>query len=315
VRIVFLGSGVFAIPSLEALLAAGHEVAAVVTQPDRASGRGRGLTPPPLKPVAQAHALRLLQPPKVRAPEVLHELAALAPDVQVVVAYGQILPGSLIRVPPLGTVNVHSSLLPKYRGAAPIHWAIVNGETETGVTTMLIDEGLDTGPLLLSRKTPIGESETSPELEARLAPLGAQILLESLAGLASGTLHAIPQDASQASLAPIIHKQDGIADFRWPAPRIANRIRGFQPWPGVSVGLRGARLKLLRSAVEAPGDGEAGVVSSVDAAGIVVACGEGTRLRLLEVQPDSRRAMPAAAFAAGAHLRAGDRFDAVAELH
>jgi len=309
VKVVFLGSGGFAIPSLEALLAAGHDVRAVVTQPDREKGRGRSLTPPPVKPVAQAHGVPVLQPAKVRAPEALAALAALAPDVSVVVAYGQILPGSLIRQPRLGTVNVHASLLPRYRGAAPIQWAIASGERETGVTTMLIDEGLDTGPVLLSRTTPIGASETAPELEARLARLGASLLLESLTGLADGTLQATPQDSALATHAPIIRKSDGVADFRWRAEQIANRIRGFQPWPGVTAVLAGTRLELMRAQVEAGAcTGEPGCVLAADRSGILVACGEATLLRVTDVKPESRRAMPAAAYAAGARLQPRARF-------
>src|SRR5437762_4365984 len=187
-RVVFLGSGSFAIPSLEALLAAGHDVAAVVTQPDREKGRGRELSPPPLKPAAAARGLRVLQPRRVREPESVAALEALAPEVQVVVAYGQILPRRVIDVAPRGTVNVHASLLPRYRGAAPVQWAIVNGETETGVTTMQIDEGLDTGPILLARATPIGADETAPELETRLARIGAELLIETVDGLARGPI-------------------------------------------------------------------------------------------------------------------------------
>jgi methionyl-tRNA formyltransferase len=206
-------------------------------------------------------------------------------------------------------VNVHSSLLPRYRGAAPIHWAVVNGERETGVTTMLIDEGLDTGSTLLARSTPIGPEETAPELEARLGPLGAQILLETLDGLARGTLTARPQDHTRATLAPILKKEDARIDWTRPADEIARRVRGLLPWPGTVTTLAGADLKVLRARVEpgAPTDAAPGTVLAVDRDGLLVAAGAGTRLRLLDLQPESRRPMPAAAFAAGARLQPGAR--------
>ena len=225
-----------------------------------------------------------------------------------VVAYGQILPRAVIDIPPLGTVNVHSSLLPRYRGAAPIHWAVVNGERETGVTTMLIDEGLDTGPPC-SRATPIGPQETAPELEARLGPLGAQVLLETLDGLARGALRAQPQDHARATLAPILQKEDGRIDWTRPADEIARRVRGLLPWPGTVTTAAGGDLKVLRARVEpaATGDAPPGTVLAVDRDGLLVAAGGGTRLRLLDVQPESRRPMAAAAFAAGARLAPGAR--------
>jgi methionyl-tRNA formyltransferase len=308
VRIVFLGSGAFAIPSFEALLEAGHEIAAVVTQPDRARGRGQRLAPPPLKPAALARDVRVLQPRRVKEPEAQQALRALAPEVQVVVAFGQILPKSVIEIPPRGTVNVHASLLPRYRGAAPIQWAIVNGEPVTGVTTMLIDEGLDTGPTLLRAETEVAPRETAAELEPRLARLGAGLLVETLRRLAEGSLQPVPQDHSRATLAPMLRKQDGRIDWARGAQEIDRRVRGFQPWPGASTTLRGRELKLLRASPEPDGPGTPGEVVAAGHDGIVVACGSGTRLRLLEVQPESRRSMSAAAFAAGARLLPGERF-------
>jgi methionyl-tRNA formyltransferase len=302
VRVVFLGSGAFAVPSLAALLEAGHDVAALVTQPDREKGRGRALAATPAKVLAEQRGIPVLQPRRIKEPAAIDELRSLRPEVQVVVAYGQILPRAVIDIPPLGTVNVHSSLLPRYRGAAPIHWAVVNGERETGVTTMLIDEGLDTGPTLLARATPIGPEETAPELEARLGPLGARVLLETLDGLARGTLSAQPQDHAQATLAPILRKEDGRIDWTRPADEIARRVRGLLPWPGTVTTAAGGDLKVLRARVEAaaPGDAPPGTVLAVDRDGLLVAAGGGTRLRLLDVQPESRRPMAAAAFAAGA---------------
>jgi methionyl-tRNA formyltransferase len=285
-RIVFLGSGAFAIPSFEALIEAGHDVAALVTQPDREKGRGRALAPPPLKPVAEARGVPVHQPRRVREESAQQLLRGLEPDVQVVVAYGQILPRSVIDIPRRGTVNVHGSLLPRYRGAAPVQWAIVNGERETGVTTMLIDEGLDTGPTLLSRSTPIGEDETAADLEARLAVMGAGVLIETLAGLAAGTLEAAPQDHDRASLAPIIKKEDGRLDWTMPADALTRRVRGFHPWPGTFTTWRGQPLKVLRARVE-PGPPLVPGELAADRDGLVVGCGEGTRLRLLR---SSRRA-------------------------
>ena len=309
-RVVFLGSGAFAVPSLAALLDAGHDVAAVVTQPDREKGRGRALAATPAKVLAEQRGVPVLQPRRIKEPAAIDELRALHPDVQVVVAYGQILPRAVIDIPRLGTVNVHSSLLPRYRGAAPIHWAVVNGERETGVTTMLIDEGLDTGPTLLARATPIGPEETAPELEARLGPLGAEVLLETLEGLERGTLQPKPQDHAHATLAPILKKEDGRIDWTRGAEEIAQRVRGLLPWPGTVTTAAGADLKILRARVEpttTATDAPPGTVLAVDREGLVVAAGEGTRLRLLDVQPESRRPMSAAAFAAGARLTPGAR--------
>jgi methionyl-tRNA formyltransferase len=308
-RIVFLGSGAFAIPCLEALLDAGHEIPALVTQPDREKGRGQELAPPPLKPVAQRRGVPVLQVRRVREPEAQEALRRLEPELQVVVAFGQILPRAVIDIAPRGTVNVHASLLPRLRGAAPIQWAIATGESETGVTTMLIDEGLDTGPSLLARATPIGPEETAAELEPRLARLGAELLLETVRGLGDGTVVPVPQDHARATLAPILRKEDGRIDWSRPAAVTACRARGFHPWPGAFTLLEGRLLKVLRTR-EAPGAGaaeEPGTVVSVDGEGVGVACGGGSRLLLLEVQPESRRAVPAPAWAAGARVRPGAR--------
>jgi methionyl-tRNA formyltransferase len=307
-RIVFLGTGAFAVPSFEALIDAGHEVAALVTQPDRERGRGQALGPPPIKPVAERRGVRVLQPRRVREPEAQGALRALAPELQVVVAFGQILPRSVIDIAPRGTVNVHGSLLPRLRGAAPIQWAIANGDRETGVTTMLIDEGLDTGPLLLSRSLEIAPEETAAELEPRLARLGAQVLLETVRGLEEGTITPKAQDHARATLAPLLRKEDGRVDWALPATEIACRARGFFPWPGAFATHEGRILKLLRVREAAPAPGTAPAeVLSVGPDGVRIACGSGSSLLLLEVQPESRRAMPAAAWAAGARLRPGAR--------
>jgi methionyl-tRNA formyltransferase len=308
-RIVFLGSGAFAIPCFEALLDEGHEVAALFTQPDREKGRGRGFAPPPLKPVAERRGVPVRQFPKVRAPEAQEALRALGPELQVVVAFGQILPRSVIEIAPLGTVNVHASLLPRLRGAAPIQWAIARGEQVTGVTTMLIDEGLDTGPVLLQQATPIGPEETAAELEPRLARLGASLLLATVRGLGDGSLGPTPQDHTLATLAPLLKREDGRVDWSQPARTIALRARGFFPWPGAFAEAEGRPLKLLRVQEAPSGSPEAapGTILAVGAAGVVVACGEASALVLQEVQAESRRAMPAAAWAAGARVRPGAR--------
>jgi methionyl-tRNA formyltransferase len=308
VRIVFLGSGSFAIPSFEALLDAGHEIPALVTQPDREKGRGRGLAPPPMKPVAELRGVPVLQPARVREPEAQEALRALRPQLQVVVAFGQILPRSVIDNAPLGTVNVHGSLLPSLRGAAPIQWAIATGENETGVTTMLIDEGLDTGPILLQRSTPILPEETAGDLEPRLARLGAELLVETVRRLGERSLRPTPQDHTRATLAPLLKKEDGRVDWSQPARVLASRARGFSPWPGAFTTHDGRQLKLLRVRPrDAPSGGAAGTVLDVGADGVVVACGDNSALVLLEVQAESRRAMPASAWAKGARLRAGAR--------
>jgi methionyl-tRNA formyltransferase len=308
VRVVFLGSGAFAIPAFEAVLDAGHDVRALVTQPDREKGRGRALAPPPLKPVAEARGVPVLQPRRVREPGVVETLRDLAPDVQIVVAYGQILPRAVIDIPRRGTINVHASLLPLYRGAAPIQWAIVRGETETGVTTMLIDEGLDTGPTLLSSATPIGAGETAAGLEARLARLGGEVLLATLERLAAGSLEPVPQEAGRATLAPIIGKEEGRLDWGMDAVAIERRVRGFHPWPGTTTTLGGRALKVLEARLEDGGaHAEAGTIVALRPDGFVVACGNGSALLVTRVQPESRRPMAADAFAAGARLGPGTR--------
>ena len=307
-RIVFFGSGVFAIPSFEALLAASHEVLALVTQPDKEQGRGRALASPPLKPVAEAHAVSVLQPRRVREAEAIETLRALRPEIQVVVAYGQILPRAVLELAPRGAVNVHASLLPLYRGAAPIQRAIAAGETQTGVTTMLLDEGLDTGPLLLARAAPIGPEETAAELQERLAHLGAALLVETLQGLASGGILPRAQDHTQATHAPLLKKEEGRIDWLSPARLIHQRVRGFAPWPGAFTTWHGLWLKILRAQLRPDATGEAGTLREIAGDALVVCCGDGTCLGLLEVQLEGRRRVSGAAFAAGARLEPGARF-------
>jgi len=225
------------------------------------------------------------------------------------VAYGQILPRAVIELPRRGTINVHASLLPRYRGAAPIQWAIAAGEAETGVTTMQIDEGLDTGPVLLSRATSIAPDETAADLERRLARLGATLLIETFRAIEDGSVQPVPQDPARATSAPVLRKEDGRIDWGRRAEEIERRVRAFQPWPGSTTTLGGRALKVLRARPAPAGPGEPGVIVFIEPAGVVVACGEGTRLVLEEMQPESRRPMSGVAFAAGARLERGARFD------
>jgi methionyl-tRNA formyltransferase len=305
-RIVFLGTGAFAVPSLRALVAAGHDVALVITQPDRPSGRGRAPAAPPVKEAALELGIELAQPARVREPEPVAAIEKAGADAGVVVAYGQILPRSVFAAPRMGTINVHASLLPRYRGAAPIQWAIASGDDETGVTTMMVAQGLDSGPIVLTASTPIGDRETAGELSVRLARMGAELLIASLSGLADGTVIPRPQDDSLATTAPLIRKEDGRIDWSQPAAQIARRCRAFNPWPATFTPFRGGQLKVLAASEDEPGPGTPGVLTSVGRQGLVVACGKNTRLRLMEVQPESKRPMPAQAFAAGARLATGD---------
>ncbi len=300
-RIVFLGTPEFAVPTLERAFEAGHEIAAVVTQPDRPKGRGRQLAAPPVKETALRLGLAVHQPERIRTPEAIELLRSLKPDAMVVVGYGKIIPQAAIDIPPHGIVNVHASLLPRYRGAAPVQWAIANGETVTGVTTMRIDAGLDTGDILLQRETAIGAEETAVDLGHRLAAMGADLLVETLAGLERGEIVPRPQNSAEATLAPVLKKEDGLIDWTRPAAEIANRIRGFKPWPGCYTHLRGRAIGISRARAGASAAGEPGSVHPIRGR-IVVTCGDSTALEILEVQMEGRKAMDAAAFQNGYHL-------------
>ena len=299
-RVVFLGTPAFAVPTLEKIVAAGYGVPLVVTQPNRPKGRGGALAAPPVKEAALRLGLEVFQPERVRRPEAQARLAQLEPDVMVVVGYGQIIPQSVIDIPPFGILNVHASLLPKYRGAAPIQWAIANGETRTGVTTMQIDAGLDTGAMLLKAETEIGPDETAVELGGRLGPMGADLLVQTLAGLAGGSLRAEPQDSAQATYAPILKKEDGRIDWRRPAQQIHNRVRGLLPWPGAYTTFRGQILHVWKSRVGTAAAASPGAV--LGGGKPVVACGECTALELLEVQLEGRKKISGADFANGQRL-------------
>lgn len=302
-RVIFLGTPAFAVPTLEGLVEAGHGVVCVVTQPDRPRGRGQQLTASPVKAAALRLGLPVYQPERVRRPEAVARLAELAPEVMVVVGYGQIIPQAVIDIPAHGIINVHASLLPKYRGAGPVQWAIANGETRTGVTTMRIDAGLDTGEMLLKAETDIGAEETAVELGARLAGMGAALLVETLQRL--DTITPEKQDGTQASYAPLLTKEDGRIDWRLPAQSIHNRVRGFQPWPGAYTGFRGQQLHIWKSRV-AGGDGRAGGEPGRLLPGpLRVVAGEGA-LELIEVQLEGRKRIGAEAFANGQHISGGE---------
>ncbi len=308
--LVFCGTPQFAVPTLQALVDAGHGVRLVVTQPDRPSGRGMELSAPPVKQLAQKLGLAVTQPDKIKNNlDFRARLDELKPAAIVVVGYGRIIPQWMIDLPPLGNINLHASLLPKYRGAAPVQWAIAMGETVTGVTTMRIDAGLDTGDILLQRELAIAPPDTALTLAPRLAEMGAQLMVETLPGLQAGTITPRRQDHSQASLAPILKKEDGLIDFRRSAREIVNRLRGFQPWPGAYTTFRGKTFNIWE-AKDASGSGlqASGVAQlDVDKDRLLVGCGEGSALELLTVQPEGKKRMPARDFLHGYHPKTGER--------
>jgi methionyl-tRNA formyltransferase len=301
-RVVFLGTPHFAVPTLEAIAAAGHHIVAVYTQPDRPKGRGRQLAAPPVKEAALRLGLTVYQPERIRRPEVIEQLAAFASDAMVVVGYGQIIPQAIIDLPPMGILNVHASLLPKYRGAGPIQWAIANGESITGVTTMKIDAGLDTGDMLLKRETAIGPEENAVELGRRLSVMGAELLVETLDGLRQGTIAPQPQDAAQATYAPILKKEDGWIDWTLPALAIHCRIRGFQPWPGCHTTFRGQGFHIWVARVSPESVPLPPGSLFLRNRQLIAACGHGSALELIEVQMEGRKRMPVAALLNGLRL-------------
>jgi methionyl-tRNA formyltransferase len=302
-RIAFLGTPAFAVPSLDALERAGHAVLAVVAQPDRPAGRDREIREPATKAWARARRVPVLQPEKVRDGRLAAELSRLAPELLVVVAYGRILGPDLLRLAPHGAVNVHASLLPRHRGAAPVQWAIAAGDQETGVTVMQMDEGLDTGDVLLQRSAPVLPEDDADSLARRLSALGGEALVEALSLLEAGRVVPVPQDGARATLAPVLEKEHGRLDFALPAARLADRVRGFRPWPGAFTLLGGRVLKVHRAEAR-EGAGLAPGEARPDEAGLVVGCGEGA-LRLLEVQLEGKRRMLAADFLKGHPVAAG----------
>ena len=295
-RIVFLGTPEFAVPTLNALVANGFDVIAVITQPDRPRGRRNVLTASPVKVIANAHGLPVYQPERIRRPENLQLLERFRADAMVVVGYGQIIPQSIIDLPRYGILNVHASLLPKYRGAAPIQWAVANGETETGVTIMKIDAGLDTGDILLKAATPIGPSETGPELGVRLAALGAGALIEALGHIDRPS--PVRQDNAQATYAPILKREDGLINWSRPAQAIYDRMRGFKPWPGAFTQFRNQQLAILQARVVNGLTIPQGTLRP-EKPRLYAGCGEATLLELLEIQLEGKNRMSAESFLNG----------------
>ncbi|MFL6229328.1 MAG: methionyl-tRNA formyltransferase [Pyrinomonadaceae bacterium] len=315
-RLVFMGTPESAVPTLRRCLDDGHEVVAVWTQPDRPAGRGNRMHVPPVKEFALAHNLSVYQPEKIRTEAALALFASHDADAAVVVAYGRILPASYLRAPRRGCINVHFSLLPKYRGAAPVNWAIVGGEAETGVTTMQIDEGLDTGAIYLQRATAIGDEETAPELLARLAETGAELLGETLSRL--DELEPRPQRGEDATHAPILKREDGLIDWRLAAQEIARRVRGFQPFPNSFTPFRSQRLVVWRAQASDSTSGAAdqdsetasrqpGEIVAAHGDDLIIACGHGTSLRLIEVQPEGKRRVSARDFLNGLRPQVGEK--------
>ena len=316
-RIVFCGTPSFAVPTLKHLLAQPDiEIVGVITQPDRPRGRGQGVSFSAVKEAALAAKLAVHQPEKIRDPETETLLRNLAPDGVVIIAYGQIIPAKLLPIPKLGWINLHASLLPKYRGAAPINWAIVNGETRTGVTTMRIDAGMDTGDMLVQREIEIGAKETAPELAARLSEIGAPLMAETLRGLAAGTIVPRAQNHTEASYAPMLKKEDGRIDWKRPATEIYNRMRGFAPWPGAYTTFRGQSCHVWgepaskgEGAGSPRGRGEAApgtLFGEKDE--LFVCCGDATVLSLSAVKLEGRKPVKAGDFANGARLKSSERF-------
>lgn len=307
-RVVFMGTPEFAVPSLDALCDAGYDVVGVFTQPDRPAGRGNKLTPCPVKARALARGLSVYQFEKVKAAEGVAQLRALNPDVMVTAAFGQILTRELLDIPARGTVNVHASLLPRHRGSAPINWCILNGETEAGVTIMLTDVGIDTGDMLSSRATPIGELETAGELTARLAQLGAELLRDTLPGYLAGEIAPVKQDEALSSYEPMLQRAMGEIDWTRDASAIACQVRGLNPWPCAYTDMAEGRLKIyLARAVDTDSDAAPGtVIVSGAKAGLVVKCGSGA-LEILEMQAPNAKRMAAKAFLMGKRIEVGTR--------
>ena len=306
--LVFCGTPRFAVPTLEKLVKAGHTVPLVVTQPDRPRGRGMEIALSPVKQSAMQLGLPITQPERIKNNEEFQgQLRSLEPDAIIVVGYGRIIPGWMLELPRLGNLNLHASLLPKYRGAAPIQWAIANGESVTGVTTMRIDEGLDTGDILLQRESTIESEETAESIALPLAEIGAELMVETLHGLEIGEIRPMPQDDKRASLAPILKKEDGRIDFARTASEVFNRLRGFQPWPGAYTAFRGRTLQVHRARpaqsehLAAPGE------LSAEAGRLLVGCAANTTLELLELQIEGKRRMPSQDFINGYRPAGGEK--------
>lgn len=304
-RIVFFGTPQFAVPSLNALLQSGEEIAAVVTQPDKKQGRGHQMSLPPVKELAIKEGLRIFQPVSMKETDFLNELSLIRPEIMVVVAYGRILPESILKLPPFGCINVHASLLPEYRGAAPIQWAIINGDEITGVTTMLMDKGLDTGDILFEEKIRISDEDTTETLSRKLSELGASLLLNTIKGIKEGSIKPKPQ-TGEASYAPIIKKEDGLLNWSKTAIELFNFVRGMYPWPCAYCYLNNERIKLINVKV-LDGQGKPG---RIEKAGEELIVGTARGLLLIkELQPEGKKIMPAKAFLLGRNVKEGTYFN------
>ena len=307
-KLVFCGTPQFAVPTLLALIDAGHQIELVLTQPDRPSGRGMQLVAPPVKQMAEPAGLEIYQPEKIKNNQELRDkLTAIAPDAIIVVAYGRIIPKWMLELPRLGNINLHGSLLPKYRGAAPIQWAIAHGETVTGVTTMRLDEGLDTGDILLKCEVPIGPAETAVDLYPKLSQIGAEVMIQTLAGLEAGSITPQPQPVTGVSLAPILTRDDGTIDFARSAKEIYDRWRGFQPWPGAWTTLEGKKLLVSRMIPALVAASAAAGQVEVDHGHLFASCADGSWISLEEVQLEGKKRMPSEDFLRGHSLKSGDR--------
>ena len=314
-----MGSATFALPSLNRLFERGYEITGVITRPDKPSGRGQTVQSPPVKRRTFDLHLPIYQPSSLKTEETQSLIQALRLDVIVVVAYGKILPPWLLQFPSYGCINVHGSILPKYRGAAPVHWAIANGEKSTGVCTMLLDEGLDTGPLYLCRETLIDPNETTAELYNRLADLGADALIDTLEGVMNSSLKPTPQDNSKATFAPILKKEHGFIDWHMAAVEIHNRVRAFNPWPGTVAKFRGVTCKIVKTAIGGSAEAQARQPAAPLQSGFIVVargslavvCGDGALLEIVLIQPENRKVVSGADFANGARIHPDEKFEAL----
>ncbi len=307
-RLVFMGTPQFAVLPLRALAAAGHDIAGVVIRIDKPSGRNRILTAPPVKRAAQEAGLAVYQPRRVRDPEFVETLRKINPDIIVVAAYGQILPKDILFLPKHGCINIHASLLPAYRGAAPINWAVIRGESRTGITIMQMDEGMDTGAILLQESIPIEPRDTAGTLTEKMSQLGAKMVAAALPLVEAGKLAPVVQDGSKATLAPILKKEDGLIDWTAPAAEIHNRVRGLSPWPGAYTFFEGKLIKILETEA-VPGEGEPGMVYAPDRSTLAVGTGSGL-LRIVGIQPEGKRPMNSGDFLQGHREIVGKKFEA-----
>jgi methionyl-tRNA formyltransferase len=309
-RIVYMGTPAFAVPPLQSLVTAGHEIVGVVTRIDKPAGRGKLLTPPAVKLAAEQSEVPVFQPKRVREPASIATIRAMQPEVIVVAAYGQILPKELLDMPTYGCINIHASLLPAYRGAAPINWAIINGETRTGITIMLMDEGMDTGAILVQESIPIAPRDTAGSVTEKLSELGSWLIVDSLSRLEGGVLSAVPQDLARATMAPLLKKEDGLIDWKMAAEKIHNRVRGLSPWPGAYSFLDGKLIKILETDVT-EGAGEPGALLELGRDGLAAGTGKGL-LSIVTLQTEGKKPMSAGEFLRGHRGVVGRKFERTA---